>query len=53
MQGWFVGHYTVGWNVAAWTLSVEMFFYLMFPLLIVPLRRAVDGGKSLAVAALS
>lgn len=52
VQGWFVGHYTVGWNVAAWTLSVEMFFYLMFPLLIVPLRRA-SWWKSLAVAALS
>jgi peptidoglycan/LPS O-acetylase OafA/YrhL len=52
VQGWFVGHYTVGWNVAAWTLSVEMFFYLMFPLLIVPLRVA-GWWKSLAVAALS
>jgi peptidoglycan/LPS O-acetylase OafA/YrhL/predicted enzyme related to lactoylglutathione lyase len=52
VQGWFVGHYTVGWNVAAWTLSCEMFFYLMFPLLIAPLR---GGGwcKSLAVAALA
>lgn len=52
VQGWFVGHYTVGWNVAAWTLSCEMFFYLMFPLLIAPLRGA-GWGKSLAVAALS
>ena len=52
VQGWFVGHYTVGWNVAAWTLSVEMFFYLMFPLLIVPLRGA-GWWKSLGAAALS
>jgi peptidoglycan/LPS O-acetylase OafA/YrhL len=52
VQGWFVGHYTVGWNVAAWTLSVEMFFYLMFPLLIVPLR-AAGWWKSLSAAALS
>jgi peptidoglycan/LPS O-acetylase OafA/YrhL len=52
VQGWFVGHYTVGWNVAAWTLSVEMFFYLMFPLLIVPLRGA-GWWRSLGVAALA
>jgi peptidoglycan/LPS O-acetylase OafA/YrhL len=52
VQGWFVGHYTVGWNVAAWTLSCEMFFYLMFPLLIVPLRGA-GWWKSLGVAALA
>jgi len=37
-QGWFVGHYTAGWNTPAWTLSCEMFFYLVFPLLIVPMR---------------
>jgi peptidoglycan/LPS O-acetylase OafA/YrhL len=52
VQGWFVGHYTVGWNVAAWTLSVEMFFYLMFPLLIVPLRGA-GWWKTLAAAAVA
>lgn len=38
-QGWFNGHYTAGWNTPAWTLSCEMFFYLMFPLLIIPMRR--------------
>jgi peptidoglycan/LPS O-acetylase OafA/YrhL len=52
VQGWFVGHYKVGWNVAAWTLSVEMFFYLMFPLLIIPLRGA-GWLKTLSAAALS
>lgn len=52
VQGWFVGHYTVGWNVAAWTLSVEMFFYLMFPVLIAPLRGA-GWWKSLGVAAVA
>ena len=36
MQGWWVGSYTsCGWNTPAWTLSCEMFFYLLFPLLIV------------------
>jgi peptidoglycan/LPS O-acetylase OafA/YrhL len=38
LQGWFAGHYTAGWNTPAWSLSCEMFFYLMFPLLIVPMR---------------
>jgi peptidoglycan/LPS O-acetylase OafA/YrhL len=37
-QGWWVGHYTAGWNTPAWTLSCEMFFYLMFPLLMIPIR---------------
>jgi peptidoglycan/LPS O-acetylase OafA/YrhL len=39
MQGWFAGRFTAGWNTPAWTLSCEMFFYLMFPLLMVPVRR--------------
>src|ERR1700722_9857014 len=34
-QAWWVGHYTAGWNTPAWTLSCEIFFYLVFPLLIV------------------
>jgi peptidoglycan/LPS O-acetylase OafA/YrhL len=38
MQGWWVGHYTAGWNTPAWTLSCEMFFYLMFPLLIILMK---------------
>ena len=37
-QGWFAGHYTAGWNTPAWSLSCEMFFYLMFPLLIIPIK---------------
>jgi peptidoglycan/LPS O-acetylase OafA/YrhL len=38
-QGWLSGHYTAGWNTPAWSLSCEMFFYLIFPLLIVPMRK--------------
>jgi peptidoglycan/LPS O-acetylase OafA/YrhL len=38
MQGWFAGHYHAGWNTPAWTLSCELFFYLMFPLLIIPMK---------------
>lgn len=37
-QGWFAGHYTAGWNTPAWSLSCEMFFYLVFPLLMVLMR---------------
>ena len=40
-QGWWVGHYTAGWNTPAWSLSCEMFFYLVFPLLVIPMK---DGG---------
>jgi peptidoglycan/LPS O-acetylase OafA/YrhL len=38
MQGWWVGHYTAGWNTPAWTLSCEIFFYVVFPLLIIPMK---------------
>ncbi len=38
MQGWWVGHYTAGWNTPAWSLSCEMFFYLVFPLLIILMK---------------
>jgi peptidoglycan/LPS O-acetylase OafA/YrhL len=48
LQGWWVGHYTAGWNTPAWTLSCEMFFYLMFPLLIVPMR---DSGWARTIGA--
>jgi peptidoglycan/LPS O-acetylase OafA/YrhL len=37
-QGWFAGHYTAGWNTPAWSLSCEVFFYLIFPLLVIPMK---------------
>lgn len=37
-QGWFTAHYTAGWNTPAWSLSCEMFFYLIFPVLIIPMK---------------
>ena len=53
-QGWFVGHYKAGWNTPAWSLSCEMFFYLMFPLLIFTMKdwgwRGTIGAALLACA---
>ncbi|HEX5227032.1 MAG TPA: acyltransferase [Bryobacteraceae bacterium] len=51
-QGWFAGHYHAGWNTPAWTLSCEMFFYLMFPLLIVPMKK-FGWVRTIGVAALA
>jgi peptidoglycan/LPS O-acetylase OafA/YrhL len=39
MQAWFPS--TLGWNQPAWSLSVEAFFYLLFPLLL-PLVARLD-----------
>ena len=55
-QGWFAGHYTAGWNTPAWSLSCEMFFYLIFPLLIIPMKdRGWRGtiGAALGACALT
>ena len=51
-QGWWVGHYKAGWNTPAWSLSCEMFFYLIFPLLILTVK---DWGwrRTIAAAALA
>jgi peptidoglycan/LPS O-acetylase OafA/YrhL len=32
LQGW-TGHQPVGWNTPAWSLSCEVFFYCLFPLI--------------------
>jgi peptidoglycan/LPS O-acetylase OafA/YrhL len=50
-QAWFTGHYTAGWNTPAWSLSCEMFFYLIFPLLMVPMKNR--GWKATLGAALA
>jgi peptidoglycan/LPS O-acetylase OafA/YrhL len=50
LQAWFPGNSTyAGGNGVTWSLSVEMFFYLVFPLAIVLLRRL--RGRGLAVTA--
>jgi peptidoglycan/LPS O-acetylase OafA/YrhL len=51
-QGWFAGHYTAGWNTPAWSLSCEMFFYLVFPLAIVLVKdRRWTGTIGIALLA--
>jgi len=49
IQGW-LGHLPVSWNTPAWSLSCEMFFYLLFPLAAVWMQGA-GWRKTLAVAA--
>jgi len=49
IQGWF-GHLPVSWNTPAWSLSCEMFFYLLFPLAAVWMQGS-GWRKTLAVAA--
>src|SRR5204863_7193877 len=39
LQAW-LGPLPVGWNTPAWSLSCEMFFYALFPLATVLVRRA-------------
>jgi peptidoglycan/LPS O-acetylase OafA/YrhL len=39
LQGW-NGGLGVGWNTPAWSLSCEIFFYLLFPLLLTGMRSA-------------
>lgn len=39
LQGW-MGRPVVNWNTPAWSLSCELFFYALFPLILIPLRRA-------------
>jgi peptidoglycan/LPS O-acetylase OafA/YrhL len=47
LQGW-TGALPVHWNTPAWSLSCELFFYLCFPILLLPIKNA---GRSRLVAA--
>lgn len=48
IQGWF-GHLPVNWNTPAWSLSCEMFFYMLFPLAAVWMQGA--GWRKVSVVA--
>ncbi|MDE3164443.1 MAG: acyltransferase, partial [Acidobacteriota bacterium] len=50
LQGW-LGPLPVGWNTPAWSLSCEMFFYALFPLSALLIRRATWRNVLLAAAA--
>jgi peptidoglycan/LPS O-acetylase OafA/YrhL len=54
LQTWWPVHeVAVNWNVPAWSLGVEAFFYAVFPLLAIPLRRARPRALVAAAALLS
>jgi peptidoglycan/LPS O-acetylase OafA/YrhL len=48
LQGW-TGELRVGWNTPAWSLSCEFLFYLCFPALLIPMRKARWFGISCAM----
>ena len=48
LQSW-VPKYATFWNGPGWSMSVEAFFYALFPLLMLPLRRVAGTGKLVAV----
>jgi len=44
VQAW-SPHTAIVWNVPAWSLSVEAFFYLLFPMLLAPAVRAARPAR--------
>ena len=56
LQTWFPNSGATDWNFVAWTLSVEMLFYLVFPFAFVFFRQlsngALLGGLSVAIGLL-
>ena len=50
VQGW-LGHLPVNWNTPAWSLSCEMFFYLVFPVAFMAIGRKGWRGALIAAAA--
>lgn len=50
LQGWH--KLPVSWNTPAWSLSCELFFYLLFPLVVILMRKG-SWGRILLTAALA
>ena len=50
LQAW-LGPLPVGWNTPAWTLSCEMFFYTLFPVSALLIRRATWRNVAIVAAA--
>lgn len=48
LQSWFP-KYATFWNGPGWSMSVEAFFYALFPLLMLPLRRVNGAGKLVGI----
>ena len=48
LQSWF-WRYATFWNGPGWSMSAEAFFYAMFPLLLLTVRKASSSWKLLAV----
>jgi peptidoglycan/LPS O-acetylase OafA/YrhL len=48
-NGWFPNIWDLGINGGTWSLSVEMFFYALFPLVLVAMKATLDGGRRITV----
>jgi len=48
VQSWFHPRFAISWNGPGWTLSVEAFFYLLFPL-IAPRVRSLPNPQKLSL----
>ena len=44
LQSWFPGFGATDWNFVAWTLSVELLFYIVFPIAFGVMRRSSSRG---------
>ncbi len=50
LQSWFPPH-ALTWNGPAWSLSVEAFFYLTFPLVLISIKNSQISCKNFAILA--
>jgi len=51
LQGW-IGNPPVHWNTPAWSLSCEVFFYLLFPAVVILVRRGRTWSWAMGAAGL-